>query len=823
MSAAGGRMRMAVAAVGVGAAAGLVSAVSKAGEYDKTMRMVAATTRTSAAEMQEMSRLALKMGADTTFSASDASRAMLELAKGGLSAAQIRAGALQQTLTLAAAGGLDLGNASTYMVQGLTTFGLRANQAGEVAAALAGAANASTASVESMGQALSQVGPAAKLSGLTIQETTAALAAFDNAGIKGSDAGTSLKTMLLSLVPTTKSAADAMKAAGFSAVDSSGRIKNLEGIAQSLQNTYGRMSAPERIAALKKAFGTDAFRAAAILSEMGARGISKFTKATSDQKAASDLARVGTEGYAGALEQFKGSVETLQVQVGAKLLPALAALFRWLAQDGYNAAVRFGTWFAANILPTVRDFAGFVRSDVVPALRSLGGWIVRNQEWLVPLAAGIGAIIAALKVWRVVTMAYIAVQTALNVVLAANPIGLVVLAIVGLTAAIVTAYKRSETFRNIVDGAFRGIAATGRWMWERVLRPAFRFMAQTFLTVAGSIVNSAAMAFGWIPGLGPKLRGAANDFNKFAARVNRELSPQRLKNRTVTISVEAKDILARNAARFAREHTNRGGGGAGGGSGGAGVTVAATTAGLSSVRNVVSNVNESTGELADDIVRKLNESAARNGQAPDYTGRYVFPLPRGSYRVGGGIGSYPGHTGQDFPAPTGTPVFAPFSGYFRPVNLGNRSYGRYANLVAGAMRFIGAHLSGFARGAGLVRAGETLGYVGSTGNSTGPHLHAEFRRGGVVVNPRTILQYAKGTLSAPPGFALVGEQGPELVRFRGGERVYPNRQSMNMLTERPAPQVVYNGTIVVADVDELMRKQRASQRDAATMYQLAMV
>lgn len=170
---------------------------------------------------------------------------------------------------------------------------------------------------------------------------------------------------------------------------------------------------------------------------------------------------------------------------------------------------------------------------------------------------------------------------------------------------------------------------------------------------------------------------------------------------------------------------------------------------IAQMRQARDMVAQGVGRRASEgLSRKVNERLAARlaemrasgatGSAPAYNGAYRFPLPAGSYRVGMPPFGYPGHAGQDYPAPTGTPVFAPFSGYFNPVSLGNRSYGNYANLVAGNLRWIGAHLSGFSRGAGYVQAGERLGSVGSTGNSTGPHLHSELRRSGQYTDPRAL-------------------------------------------------------------------------------------
>src|SRR5215207_10071850 len=168
--------RVGAGAIGAGlAVAGLAQfatdSVQMAATFDRTMRQVAQVTRTPIGRIKELRKVALDMGATTSFSAREASDAMLALGKGGLTFAEQKAGALQATLTLAAAGNLELGAAADDVVQGL-----RAGQAGTVAAALAGAANASTSSVEDMGLSLSQTAAGARTAGLSIEETTGVLA-----------------------------------------------------------------------------------------------------------------------------------------------------------------------------------------------------------------------------------------------------------------------------------------------------------------------------------------------------------------------------------------------------------------------------------------------------------------------------------------------------------------------------------------------------------------------------------------------------------------------------------------------------------------------
>ena len=168
------------------------------------------------------------------------------------------------------------------------------------------------------------------------------------------------------------------------------------------------------------------------------------------------------------------------------------------------------------------DLQEKVGEKLVPALIKAANvglkvvdWIEKNQNVLVPLVATVGTIIGLVKAWA-------AAQVVLNFVLTANPIGLVVIAIAGLVAGLVVAYKKSETFRNIVNGVFKAVAVAVKGMWN-VVRPILQFLVKAWFTVVGALVNGAAKAFGWVPGIGGKLKEAARKFNAFRDDVNRAL------------------------------------------------------------------------------------------------------------------------------------------------------------------------------------------------------------------------------------------------------------------------------------------------------------
>lgn len=317
------------------------SAIETEAKFSQAMNLIQAATDAPAREMGKLNDLAIKLGNDTAFSANDAADAMLELAKAGLTTKQIMGGGVAGTLTLAAAGGTELGTAATIASNAMNAFNLKGRDMAKVAAALAGGANASSASVESLGQGLSQVGPGATNAGLSLQETVAALSAFDAAGIKGSDAGTSLKTMLARLVPSTEAASNAMADLGLDFTKSNGEFVNITDVADQLQQKLGKLSAEERARALNTIFGSDATRAATVLFKEGASGLQEYIDATNDQNAAQDMAKARMKGTEGALERLSGAVETAKLQIGQGLAPAVVATADALG-SGITALFEFG-------------------------------------------------------------------------------------------------------------------------------------------------------------------------------------------------------------------------------------------------------------------------------------------------------------------------------------------------------------------------------------------------------------------------------------------------------------------------------------------------
>jgi TP901 family phage tail tape measure protein len=304
------------AIVGTGLLGMAAVAVKSAADFDKAMSAVSAATHAPKAEMDQLRAAALQAGKDTMYSATQAADGVTELAKAGVSTANILGGGLKGALSLAAAGQLDVGEAAETAASAMTQFNLSGDQVPHIADLLAAAAGKAQGSVHDMGAALNQSGLVAAQFGLSIEDTTGALAEFANAGLTGSDAGTSLKTMLLAIANPSKQTKTLMDDLGISFYDTTGKFIGFNGVAQVLQTRLKGLTDAQRQQALGQIFGNDAIRSASILYADGAAGVDKWRKAVNDSGYAADTAAKLTDNLSGDLERLKGSLETMFIEAG---------------------------------------------------------------------------------------------------------------------------------------------------------------------------------------------------------------------------------------------------------------------------------------------------------------------------------------------------------------------------------------------------------------------------------------------------------------------------------------------------------------------------
>ena len=321
---------------GVAAAAAAGYVVKSFADFDQAMSNVQAATHESAENMDQLREAAIQAGADTAFSASEAAAAIEELAKAGVSTADILNGGLKGSLDLAAAGGMGVADAAGIASIALTQFKLSGSDVGHVADLLAAGAGKAMGDVSDLGAALKQSGLVASQTGLSIEETTGALAAFAAAGNVGSDAGTSFKTMLLRMTPQSKQAAKIMEELGISAYDAQGQFVGLANYAGQLHDSLSKLTAEDRQAALKTMFGDDAIRSASILYEQGAQGIQDWIDKVNDAGYAAETAEARMDNLNGDLEKLGGSFETLFIKSGSGANDFLRSLVQF-AEQAVNA------------------------------------------------------------------------------------------------------------------------------------------------------------------------------------------------------------------------------------------------------------------------------------------------------------------------------------------------------------------------------------------------------------------------------------------------------------------------------------------------------
>jgi TP901 family phage tail tape measure protein len=302
---------------GAAVVAGVALAVKSYADFDKQMAAVDAATHETAGNMQLLRDAAVEAGADTAFSASEAAQGIEEMAKAGVSTRDILGGGLKGALSLAAAGSLGVGDAAEIAASAMTQFKLSGDKLPHVADLLAAGAGKAQGSVQDMGAALNQTGLIAAQTGLSIEETTGGLAAFASAGLTGSDAGTSFKTMLQRLTPQSLEAKNKMTELGISAYDAQGQFIGLAKFSENLKTSMKDLTPEARAAAMGVIFGSDAVRAANVLYENGSDGIRKWTDNVNDAGYAADTAARKQDNLAGDIEKLGGSFDSVLIQSGS--------------------------------------------------------------------------------------------------------------------------------------------------------------------------------------------------------------------------------------------------------------------------------------------------------------------------------------------------------------------------------------------------------------------------------------------------------------------------------------------------------------------------
>lgn len=339
--------------------------VKGAVDYEKQMARVRGVTNATGVQMQSLGGLAKKLGEDTKFSAGEAATAMYELGSAGFKVNDM-AQVLPATLALAAASSIDMKSAAEIASNALNGFGLSGDKMGHVADVLAQTVNRTSTEMGDLQHSLKYIGPIARLTGQDFETMLAAIGELGNAGIKGEQAGTTLRGGLVRLTKPTK-----MVEAGFASLHLKSKdlygpkgLKPLTQIIPILEHAMNGVSKSTRNAALAQIFGTEAATGWAALIQQGTQALIKNTKANRESEGSAEkAAKIMDSTVAGAWENLTGSIETVGITVFEKFeVPVRHALlhtahlvnefpkhFKTLMAGGRSAATSlteaFGTAF----------------------------------------------------------------------------------------------------------------------------------------------------------------------------------------------------------------------------------------------------------------------------------------------------------------------------------------------------------------------------------------------------------------------------------------------------------------------------------------------
>lgn len=445
--------------------AGIGLAAKKSIDFDDSMRKVKATSGATSGEFQQLRDKALEMGAKTKFSASESAEALNYMALAGWDTKDMLGG-IDGVMQLAAASGEDLGAVSDIVTDSLTAFGLKAKDSGRFADVLAQTSSKANTDVRGLGEAFKYAAPVAGALGYTVEDTSIAIGLMSNAGIKGEKAGTALRTMFTNLAKPTKAMKDKMEELGISITDSNGKMLPMRDVMGQLRGKFKGLSKDQQASAAATIFGKEAMSGALAVINASDEDYKKLTKSIDNSTGAAKRMSDEMEGgIGGSIRKMKSAIESMAISIGDVLAPHIrkAADFLAILADKFTkmpgwvktGVVGLGI-FAAALGPLILTTGAFtaalgsIMTTIGPVMTGItkAGGLMNFLGTKAPFAAkGLTLVGGAFKFML-------------------GPVGLAITAIVAIGTAFVVAYKKSETFRNIVHTVIDPVVNALKNLWN---------------------------------------------------------------------------------------------------------------------------------------------------------------------------------------------------------------------------------------------------------------------------------------------------------------------------------------------------------------------
>ena len=405
------------------------AAVTTGNDFEAQMSRVQAIAGATKDEIEKLTDQAIQLGADTTFSATQVAEGMENLASAGFTTQEIMQ-AMPGLLNLAASSGADLATSSEIAASAIRGFGLEASNSAHVADVFAEAAARTNAQTEDMGNAMKYIAPVANTMGLSLEEVAAAIGIMSDAGIKGEQAGTTLRGALTRLTKPTDKMKNVMNDLGISFYDNEGKMKSLTEMISMLQDATRNLTDEQEQNALTTLFGTESLSGMVALINRGSGDLADMTKSFENcDGAAEEMADTMLDNTKGAFEELSGSLESAGIAIQKALAPEIKDLAKKI-QDLVDDFNDLSDEEKQSIINKALLVAAI--GPVIKILGTLGKGIGTVSKGLGTLSTAIGVFKTGAQSAN--TTANILVR---GIGLLTNPAGLATAGVVALTAALI--------------------------------------------------------------------------------------------------------------------------------------------------------------------------------------------------------------------------------------------------------------------------------------------------------------------------------------------------------------------------------------------------
>lgn len=453
------------------------ASVKTAADFEAAMSKVAAVSGATGSDLEALTMKAREMGSKTKFSASEAAEAMNYMAMAGWKTEDMLFG-IEGVMNLAAASGEDLATTSDIVTDALTAFGLSAQDSGHFADVLAAASSNANTNVSMMGETFKYCAPIAGALGFSVEDTAEAIGLMANAGIKSTQAGTSLRTIMTNLSGEVRICGENIGEVTVATTNADGSMRDLSDILADCRTAFSGLSESEKAAAAESLVGKNAMSGFLALMNAGEGDIAKLSGAIDNcNGAAQSMADTMNNNLEGQLTILKSQLQELAISFGEILLPAVKKIVGWVQvfidvlnsmPDGVKETIVTVALIAAALGPVL-----IIIGKIITAVGTI--------MTIVPKVVG---------VIKAVKTAFLA----LNATMLANPIVLIIAAIAALVAAFIYLWNNCDEFRQFWIDLWESIKEIAVAVWE-ALKEFFAAAWEFIKTTAETVWNGLASFF----------------------------------------------------------------------------------------------------------------------------------------------------------------------------------------------------------------------------------------------------------------------------------------------------------------------------------------